>query len=287
MIETHRSIVGPSECDGNRHMNVSHYVRRFSEAGQNFFAMNGAGATWYRPSNRHFRFHRELEENARALVLTIVVGAGEHAGQIVHVMHDADRGFVSATCLDSGFAALPPNLPQTRGGPPAKAKPRTIAAGPYAPADVGRLLDDRLAMIAHRNRVQANECDGDGRIDDGDLVGRFFASASRLWAYAGFDMAWFRDKGYGGAAVEMKLTIHEDIPVGQDYAIVSWVPRMSGKMLPLSNQMVSVPDNRPLASISAISIVMDHETRLLVEIPEEFRARHAARFADIAAMAVY
>lgn len=287
MIETHRSIVGLAECDGNRHMNVSHYVRRFSEAGQNFMAMHGAAETWYRPANRHFRFHRELEENVRAVILSIQIGAGDFEGQILHVMQDADRGFVSATCLDSGFAAVPPGLPKTAGGPPANAKPRGIPPGGYTPVDAGELLAQKLAMTAHRNRVLAKECAGDGLMSDGDLVGHFFASASHLWAHAGFDAGWFKQNGYGGAAVEMKLTIHEAIPVGRDYAIVSWVPRISGKMLPLSNQMVSVPENLPLASISAISIVMDHETRLVVEIPEEVRRKFAARFAGIKDMAVY
>ncbi|GIL02544.1 MAG: hypothetical protein BroJett030_24430 [Alphaproteobacteria bacterium] len=287
MIETHRSIVAPSECDGNRHMNVSHYVRRFSEAGQNFLAIHGAGAAAYRPANRHFRFHRELEENSRVLVVSIAVGGGAHRGEIVHVMEDADRGFVSATCIDSDFPELPTGLPATLGGPPAKARPRSIERGRYRPVDVDTLVARRLAMVAHRNRVAASECDGDGRMSDGDLVGRFFASASHLWSYAGFDMSWFRENGHGGAAVEMKLTRHADIAAGQDYAIVSWVPRMAGKMLALSNQMVAVPDNRPLASISAVSIVLDHDTRTAVEIPEAFRRKHAARFGELAAMGVY
>ena len=124
-------------------------------------------------------------------------------------------------------------------------------------------------------------------MNDGDLVGRFFASASQLWAFAGFSMKWFADNGYGGAAVEMKLTLHEPIRVGQDYAIHSWVPHMSSKMLPLSNQLVSVPDARPLASISANSIVMDHATRMAVDIPEEFRRKHANRFGELKEMAAF
>ena len=135
--------------------------------------------------------------------------------------------------------------------------------------------------------VGADECGGDGCMNDGDLVGRFFASASQLWAFAGFSMKWFADNGYGGAAVEMKLTLHEPIRVGQDYAIHSWVPHMSSKMLPLSNQLVSVPDARPLASISANSIVMDHATRMAVDIPEEFRRKHANRFGELKEMAAF
>lgn len=287
MIETHRSIVGLAECDANRHMNVSRYVRRFSEAGQNLFAMHGAGGIRYRPANRHFRFHRELEENARTVVLSVRIGAGDYQGQILHVMQDADRGFISATCMDSDFPDMPLELPGTQGGPPAKAKPRSIPAGRYVAADTDELADSRLAMVAHRNRVGEDECDGDGCMNDGDLVGRFFTSASQLWAFAGFDMKWFADNGYGGAAVEMKLTLHEPVRAGQDYAVFSWVPRMSSKMLPLSNQMVTVPGHRALASISANSIVMDHETREAVDIPEEFRRKHAARFAALKDMAVF
>ncbi|MCU0789586.1 MAG: thioesterase family protein [Nitratireductor sp.] len=287
MIETHRSIVGHSQCDGNRHMNVSAYVRLFSEAGQNLFAMHAAGDIAYRPANRHFRFHRELEEGARTLVLSVNIGAGDFAGQILHVMQDADRGFISSTCLDSGFGLMPEGLAQTAGGPPAKAKPRSIAPGRYAPADTGALLANRLAMVAHRNRVGLDECDSDGCMKDGDLVGRFFASASQLWAFAGISGKWFADNGYGGAAVEMKLTVHEPIRAGQDYAICSWVPRMTSRMLPLSNQMVSVPGDRPLASISASSIVMDRATRMAVDIPDEFRRKHAARFGKLQEMAAF
>lgn len=287
MIETHKGIVGHSECDANRHMNVSHYVRRFSEAGQNLLAMHGAGEVSYRPTNRHFRFHRELEENARTLVLSAQVGAGDYRGQVLHVMQDADRGFISATCLDSDFPQLPDGLAGTMGGPPAKAKPRSIDAGRYRPVDAEELLANRLAIISHRNRVREDECDHDGCMADGELVGRFFASASQLWAFAGFDPAWFADNGYGGAAVEMKLTMHGPIRSGQDYAIFSWVPRMSSRMLPLSNQLVTVPAGKPLASISANSVVMDQKARMAVEIPEEFRRKHAARFAELAEMAAF
>ncbi len=287
MIETHKSIVGSTECDANEHMNVSHYVRRFSEAGQNLFSMHGAGDSWYRPANRHFRFHREVRSDSRTVVNSIRIGAGNHAGQILHVMQDAGRNFVSATCLDGDFADTVEGLPHTGGGPTAKAKPRSIPAGPFVPTDTGRLLENRLALVSHRNRVRGDECDGDNYMADGDLVGRFFAAASQLWSYVGFDMGWFAEHGYGGAAVEMKLTVHEKIRSGQDYAILSWVPRMSSKMLALSNQIITVPENRPLASISATSIVMDQKTRLAVEIPETFRKKYVARFAELGEMATY
>ncbi len=287
MIETHKSIVSSTECDANEHLNVGHYVQRFSEAGQNLFSMYGAGETWYRPVSRHFRFHREVTDNSRTIVNSVRIGAGDHAGQILHVMQDASRNFVSATCLDTDFAAALKGLPETRGGPTAKAKPRSIPKGPFVPADTDRLLENRMAIVTHRNRVHGNECDGDDCMADSELVGRFFAAASQLWAYVGFDMTWFVENGYGGAAVEMKLTVHEEIKSGQDYAILSWVPRMSAKMLALSNQMVTVPENRPLASISATSVVMDHKTRMAVEIPGTFRKKYVARFAEIGEMATF
>ena len=287
MIETHKSIVGLAECDANEHMNVSHYVRRFSEAGQNLFSMHGAGDRWYRPAIRHFRFHREIRSDSRTLVNSIRIGAGPHAGEIFHVMQDAGRNFVSATCLDTGFADPVKGLPETGGAPTAQAKPRSIKAGPFVPTDSNRLLENQLALVSHRNRVRGDECDGDNLISDGDLVGRFFAAASQLWTYVGFDMSWFSENGYGGAAVEMKLTVHDKIGSGQDYAILSWVPRMSSKMLALSNQMVTVPENRPLASISATSVVMDHKTRMAVEIPETFRKKYHARFAELGEMATF
>ncbi|MEX3007559.1 thioesterase family protein [Hoeflea sp. TYP-13] len=282
MIETHKSLVGHIECDANAHMNVANYVRRFSEAGQNLFAMHGANAIRYNPANRHFRFHREMEADSRALVLSVQIGAGDHCGQVLHVMQDADRNTVTATCIDSDFECLPERLPVTRGGPPSKAKPRGITAGRYEPVDTDALLSMRQAIVAHRNRVLASECTGDGIMTDGDLVARFFESATQLWAYAGFEPLWFKDNDYGGAAVEMKLTHHAPIHADVDYAIVSWVPGISAKMLPLSNQLISVPDGNPLASISAVSIVMDRKSRLPVEFPAELRAKHESRFPGIA-----
>ncbi len=287
MIETHKNLVSSADCDANEHVNVSHYVRCFSEAGQNLFSMHGSGETWYRPLTRHFRFHREVRDRSSTIVNSIRIGAGDHAGEILHVMHDAGRNFVSATCLDTDFPVAVDGLPRTGGGPVANAKPRSIAQGPFIPVDTEELLQNRLAIVTHRNRVRGDECDGDGRMADGDLVSRFFAAASQLWAYAGFDMSWFTENGYGVAAVEMKLTVHEEIKPGQDYAIISWVPRMSAKMLALSNQMVTVPENRPLASISATSIVMEHRARLVAEIPETFRKKYQARFAGLGELATF
>ncbi len=287
MIETHRSIVSSGECDANRHLNVSQYVRRFSEAGQNLFSMHGLGEEWYRPTNRHFRFHREITDDSATIVNSIRIGAGDHAGQVFHAIHDAGRNFVSATCLDGGFAIGIDRLPETLGGPVSKAKPRSIPGDPFTAVKVEELLENRLAIVSHRNRVRSGECDDDGCMADGDLVGRFFAAASQLWTYAGFDAGWFADNGYGGAAVEMKLTVHDKIRAGQDYAILSWVPCMSAKMLALSNQMVTVPENRPLASISASSIIMDRKTRLAVEIPKSYRNKYLARFSELQEMATY
>lgn len=286
MFETHRDLVEQAHCDGNGHLNVSQYVRLFSTAGQNFLTKYGASALRYSPQNRHFRFHKEVLEHSRVAILSIRLGKNgqmtqSQGGSILHVLQNLDRAEIAATCLDSDFAIMWDKLPTTEGGAPVKAMPRSLSPERFDIANVGHLLDNKLALLAHQNRVTAQECGSAGHMDDHHMVGKFFGAANHLWPWAGFEPQWFKENQYGVAALEMKLTYHGPIRCGDDYAIVSWVPHLGGKMVPLSHQLVTQGAHRPIASICANSVVLDHNTRLSVDIPEKIRDRHFARFSEL------
>lgn len=287
MIDTQFSVVSANECDGNGHLNVGNYVKLFSQAGQNFLAMNNAAMVTYRPGNRHFRFHRELEEGARLAVSSIRIAEGSEKGHLLHILRDSVKGVIAATCIDSGFGTSLDMLPQTHAGAPVKAKPRSISATPFKPVDADQLLALKLAKTAYLGRIQSVDCAEDGVMHDGEMVTRFFDAANHVWGWAGLDEAWMAREGFGMAAIEMKLTIHEPARALQDYSIVSWVPRMGAKFMPLSHQLVSSPESRPLASICANAVLLDRDKRMAVDVPASMREAHANRFDALRSLDVY
>ncbi|MGI9357607.1 MAG: thioesterase family protein [Rhizobiaceae bacterium] len=272
--------VTSAECDDNGHLNVQHYVGRFANAAR---LVSGQHQTVYceaRVQDMHIRFHRELLSGAETYVHLGIVGKGPYAGRILHLLTADDTASPCATALDMSDTAIA-GLPTIDRPAPEYAVPRSLPIEAYRTIDTDELLHKELGIIGASQVVKAADCDETDAMAASPMVGHFFRAAMRLWRFAGFERNWFGDNGYGGVAVEMKLTRFAEIQAGRSFAIVSWVPRLTNNLLDLANQMVEMPSGKPVARICAASMIFDRKTRRPVDFPQTVRDYHARQFDGI------
>lgn len=103
-IETQRGIVGPEDCDVNRHMNVRGYFKRFDNASGYLLKQVGlyygeVVATGYGIGTvvNTLRYHRELVDGDPYLIESAFVHLGRSSFRHVHKMIDVKRGALSAS----------------------------------------------------------------------------------------------------------------------------------------------------------------------------------------------
>jgi len=100
-IETHRSFINAWECDENDHLNVQFYFKRFAEAAEVFAVTTGGERNSHSlPKSRHVRYLRELRDNASIAIKSALIGDGEMAGCVIHLLENLDENTVSATSVD-------------------------------------------------------------------------------------------------------------------------------------------------------------------------------------------
>ncbi len=272
--------VTPAECDDNGHLNVQHYVGRFANPTRTVSGQHQTPCGEAAVQDMHIRFNRELLAGAETRVHSGIVGKGPYSGRILHCLTADDTASPCATALDMS-GTIVAGLPTIDRPAPEYAVPRSLPTDPYRAVDTDELLRKELGIIGASQVVEAADCDETEIMAAGPMVGHFFRAAMHLWQFAGFERSWFGDNGYGGIAVEMKLTRFAGIRAGRSFAIVSWVPRLTNNLLDLANQMVEVPSGRPVARICAASMIFDRKTRRPVDFPQAVRDYHARQFDGI------
>ncbi|MCB2048485.1 MAG: thioesterase family protein, partial [Novosphingobium sp.] len=222
-VETHRGFVNTWDCDENAHMNVQFYFRAFQQASE-LFAMQATGSN---PGARtailrHVRYHRELHVARSTLVRSAVLGDGEAAGSVVHLMYDADSGELAATALDQpGYRiAVSETCKQSE---VEAALPRGVAYGPSAPVDTRAMIETGHALITNRSVARIPEMGADGDMLSNAIVSRLTDAASHIWTFAGITTEWLTGTSHGRVAVETKLTRYARIEPGMGLVLVSWI----------------------------------------------------------------
>lgn len=275
MLETHRSFVNSWESDENDHMNVQFYFKRFDEAARIFdlLSTNGERPTTL-PRDRHVRYHAELHPGARTLVRSAAIAGGAYDGRIVHFLEDAETGALAATALDaaSGLAYRYRISPEEAEA----ALPRSSSAEPLKPISVDEILETG-GLFANASIVSPAECDALGEMNAQYYIARFSDAAPHVWARAGLDTGWLRERGLGRVAVEMKITHHRPARVGEAVALYS-VPRINGaKTVLLRHEMVRLADREPIASGEVVALVLDLKTRRSQPLPDALIERMGAK----------
>ncbi len=281
-IETLATSVDTWECDENDHMNVQFYWHKFADAERHFRFHSGLEAAWPKVwRTRHVRYHRELRDSAALVVRSAIVPDGPHGLNVVHRMWESGHGFLAATALDGWD--LPPDeaaallwAARERLGEagiatmPEEARPRGIAT---EAVELDRPLPAG-GFATMRPHVNAAMLDGDGRLQAGRIVGWGSSAAPHVWAGIGFDQPRLDGGGLGRVAMEMKLSMARESPgVGALLQLVSRYCGVARTTFSLAHDVVDVRGGRRVATLEAVALTMNLETRRAIALPDDVRDR--------------
>ncbi|MEC9344309.1 MAG: thioesterase family protein [Pseudomonadota bacterium] len=275
-VETHRGFVNTWECDENAHMNVQFYFRAFQQASEIFsLQANGSNAGSRSAIVRHVRYHRELAVARSTLVRSAVLGEGEHAGAIVHLLFDADSGELSATALDRpGYRVT--GMPVCKAADVGSAMPRGVASGPTLPENTQVMIDAGRAFVSGFTVTRADDHGEDGDMLANALVSRLTDAAAHVWTFAGIAADWLIGTRHGRVAVETKLTRYTRIEAGAALRLVSWIGVMEEKTFTIRHQFEDMATGEAVAAADIRCLVMNLESRRAVPVPQHARDAFAA-----------
>lgn len=269
--ETHRSFVNTWECDENQHMNVQFYAKRFEEA-RRVFEVVAAGDTSAAPvRDRHIRYHAELHAGATTVTRSAVISDGARAGSVVHLLHHAETGRLSATALESAGAGFSADF-RVAESEVGAALPRSVEAEPLRPLSARHLVSHG-GLATNFSIAAANDCDAEGRLTARAIVGRFSDGAPHGWKASGVDVNWLLENGLGRVAVEMKITRHGECRPGDALALYTMPAASSGKTVTLHHELVRLSDGLPLATGKVVALILDLSTRRPTALPEAVVAK--------------
>lgn len=266
LTETYRSFVNTWECDENNHWNVQFYFRAFQQAREVFLAETAGTEIPSAPELFHVRYLQELSAAQSILIRSGVIGIGEFAGWLVHLLENSETGELCATCLDRSKAQS--NF--TGGLDPShisRAMPRGVKSNMAAPDESAALLADGSAIVSHKSVVRPFEVDHHGDLLFHAIISRFTDCASHVWTHAGLTTAWLEQNQCGRVAVETKLTRLANVQVGSPLRIVSRVADRADKSFAIVHQLENLATGKPVAHGEVRCVVMDLTKRRVIALP--------------------
>jgi acyl-CoA thioester hydrolase len=286
---TWRGCANAWDCDEMGHMNVRHYVGKWSEglgALAAALAMplaftRKAGST-IAPVDQHIRFLAEARAGAPLSMQAGIVDFGEANAQVYQEMRHADGRpaatyltRVAHTDIKSGrgfeWSARARAAAQTlKTKVPAIAAPRTIdlttAPGAASVAEADRHGAHALGL----SLVQPTDCDVFGRLRAEGLIGRISDAAPHLF------QRWREEAGqsaggkrYGGAVVEYRIVYRRWPQAGDLIAVRSGIAEMTPKFFRVVHWLLDPVRGDAFATAEAIAITFDLDARKAVACPAE------------------
>ena len=273
----HWGSVNQWECDENDHLNVRFYAHKVNQALQVFVnRLTGLPCEQVaaRIVSQHIRF---IRESRAATPLRVDCGLADAPGDgldVLSLMHDNVTGEPVAafrTRLDVDGAAAADVV-----APPAFAAPRGIDPADLLTPPEG--LEAARAMGFHivgRGVLAADECGPDGRALPHVYVGRISDGMPNLWAFLNppAERSARASGAQGGAALEQRLTILAPLARGSVFTQLSGVRALGNKTQHMVHLLHDDTHGRMAASMEAVGVAMDLETRKAVPISDE-RRRH-------------
>jgi len=293
MIELARHSVQPWECDRNDHLNMQFYVARASDALSALGLRIGLGPSELAKRNlalveteTHIRFQRELRDGTPyALRGGVVKGDGHVLTVFLELENTATRE-VSATFTTTAAlcdardmrpvefdeaallkaVSIPASVPQ-------HAQPRGLKM--HAPRPEPHLAEaERLKLIpSYQGVAQVAECDAGGRLLSQTYMAHVFKALPHLFVQLRMGEA-MRDEKRSGAAVEYRLVYRARPRVGALLALRSGLSAVGDKTFSHIHWLFDLESGACAATIEAVSIGFDLETRKAVALAPELKARY-------------
>lgn len=293
MIELARHSVQPWECDRNDHLNMQFYVARASDALAALALRLGLSSAHLAEKHltlfeteTHIRFQRELRDGAPYAIAGGVVRGEPDAITAFFELKNSASGETSATftttaslfdvrdmaekAFDDAALLKAVSVPASV---PAYAEPRGIRM--HAPRGTVSLAEaDRLKLIpSYQGIAQVAECDGNGRLLSQTYMAHVFKALPHLFVELRMGEG-LRDGKRSGAAVEYRLVYRTRPRSGAPLALKSGLSAVSEKTFNHIHWLFDLESGACAATIEAVSIGFDLETRKAVALPPEMRARY-------------
>jgi acyl-CoA thioester hydrolase len=262
------------ECDENDHLNVRFYADKINQSIRVLLGEPaGEPSARWRIVSQHIRFVQEarLAEPLR-VDCALLEGAADEP-QILSLMHNniTDEplaGFVSGIGgIDSDQAAV------FEGVPMESAVPDWAAPRGVDPANLYPVPGDLAAALALGFRVMGRgvispmECDGEGRLNPHQVIGRISDGMPNLWGFAEVGA----QAPLGGAVVEYRLRLAEPLRAGEAYRQLSGIRAFGNKTQHMVHLVFNETRGVLAASAEAVGVAMDLASRRAVPVSDERR----------------
>lgn len=293
MIELARHSVQPWECDRNDHLNMQFYVARASDALAALGLRLGLGPSELARRNlalveteSHIRFQRELRDGAPYAVKGGVVKGDGHVLTVFLELENTATRETAATFTTTAAlcdtrdlkpvafdeAALIKAVAVPASVPP-HAAPRGLKM--HAPRRDPNLAEaERLKLIpSYQGVAQLSECDANGRLLSQTYMAHVFKALPHIFAQLRMGEG-MRDGKRSGAAVEYRLVYRTRPRLGAPLALKSGLSAVGDKTFNHIHWLFELESGACAATIEAVSIGFDLETRKAVALTPELKASY-------------
>lgn len=294
-IELARDSVLPWECDRNDHLNMQFYVGRASNALSALGVALGIGprelvrrGQVLTEVETHIRFLRELrsgvpfvitggiadasEQQLRVFLELANVATGETSATFNTLVELRDADNFSRVAFD---ASILDRAKQVPAAVPAYGAPRGLKMIEPRPAPT---LDEavRIGMMpSYEGVARPADCDAHGRLKSRLYMAYVFGALSHIFAQLRTGEMQ-RNERRSGAAVEYRLVYRARPRAGAVLALRSGMSALGGKTFSHIHWLFDVESGECAATIEAVSVGLDLETRKAIDMTPELRALYQA-----------
>ena len=280
-IETQRSAVRSWDADELGHMNVQHYIGRFSDAAVAGMAALGLTPEVMRETRRgiatvrqRVRFLHELRVGDFLHVETGVFSIGQKSLGLIHRMYDDSTGEIAATqeqtvvVLDLE-ARRGLTLPEEiRGKVDAHRVDWSDRAPEFPPMPEAPGMRD-----TYLGTVQAWELDAMGHQTLQFYITKFSMASDRLLFEAGLNRQMMETSGMSQAALDYLIEYRREARVADLLRVKSAVTELGTKSFKLCHRMLDAVTGELCATLQVVSVLFNTRTRRGEPIPPAMRAK--------------
>lgn len=291
MLELARDSVLPWECDRNDHLNMQFYVGRASNAlaalgialgvGPDELARRGEVLT---EVETHIRFLRELRSGAPFLIRGRVVESSARQLTVFLELVNVATGDPSATFrslvevrraadfsrvdFDAAILARARSVPASI---PPHGAPRGLEMIEPRPSPTLEEAARMGLLSTFQGVARPADCDAQGRLKSRLYMAYVFGALSHIFSQLRTgDMQ--RNERRSGASVEYRLVYRSRPRAGAVLALRSGVSAISGKTFSHIHWLFDVESGACAATIEAVSVGLDLETRKAIDMTADVRA---------------
>jgi acyl-CoA thioester hydrolase len=290
-VETYRGCVNAWECDEMGHMNVRHYVSKWSEGMASLAEAMGLNEAFtpratstIAPIDQHIRFLAEARPGAPLSMRACVLGFSRDTAEIYQELLHADGR--PAAAFSTLVAHIDPSTgrafpwpkrvtalaTELMGERPGHGAPRSIDMS-LVPGDASRARAEELGMtLIGRGAARMDEMDNFGRARPDLFIGRVSDSVPNIlskWRQeAGEEKNGNQVQRLGGAVLEYRLVYRRWPGAGDLLQVYTGVVEAKGKIQRLVHWLVDGANGQPVCTCEAVATTFDLDTRKAIEPPQ-------------------